>query len=114
MNNRETFLKVKQHLLCQRQKAVTVSGSCAYRAPNGLVCAVGCLIKDEHYTEEIEFCAMPTHSYLTPKQAMLIKALRSSGCDASIDLLWELQYIHDSIFPGKWKDELDRLEKTLD
>jgi hypothetical protein len=55
MTLQETFDKVCVHLLTQLQKSVFLdsngSMACAYRGPNGLKCAVGCLIPDELYVD---------------------------------------------------------------
>ncbi len=49
MNRQEVFTKVKDHLLKQNKAAVNAGyGACAYLAPDGLKCAVGCLIPDGH------------------------------------------------------------------
>lgn len=74
----EAFEVVVRHLLSQKQRATGLNGDCAYRGfddmteypedielygemdidivevPNGLLCAVGVLIRDEFYDPEIE------------------------------------------------------------
>lgn len=49
----EVFNKVVRHLLTQKQKA-RVGTTCMYKTPEGLKCAVGCLIPDELYSQDIE------------------------------------------------------------
>jgi hypothetical protein len=55
--------KIRDHLTKQRKQSKTAYGgsqtpSCAYRGDNGLMCAVGCLIVDEVYSESLEsLCA---------------------------------------------------------
>lgn len=51
--------KIRDHLTKQRKQSKTMYGSCltpscAYRGDNGLMCAVGCLITDEVYTDSLE------------------------------------------------------------
>jgi hypothetical protein len=46
--------RIRDHLLTQRAVSKVNSGPCLYRAPNGLKCAVGCLIADEHYIADFE------------------------------------------------------------
>lgn len=68
-----------------------VHTGCLYRAPNGDMCAIGCLIPDEVYTPEME----------------------NNGCDVILkklpdylskhgELLNELQRVHDNSF--NWAD----------
>lgn len=50
--------KIRDHLTQQRRQSMASLGprrpSCAYRGENGAMCAVGCLIKDEFYSVDIE------------------------------------------------------------
>ena len=41
------YRKVHAHLIAQGKRAVSKHGSCMYRTPEGLACAVGCLIPDK-------------------------------------------------------------------
>jgi len=38
-----------RHLAAQRMRSMTLGNRCCYRSPNGLKCAVGCLIPDDRY-----------------------------------------------------------------
>lgn len=49
----EVFDYVAKHLIKQGKQAVAGS-NCAYRSPEGLSCAVGCLITDEEYNVNME------------------------------------------------------------
>ena len=44
---------IATHLAKQQKRSVTEKG-CAYRGDGGTMCAVGCLIPDELYTDRIE------------------------------------------------------------
>lgn len=57
--------KIAAHLIKQHARAVephpsynpslgTVASRCQYRTADGLMCAAGCIISDEHYTAEME------------------------------------------------------------
>ena len=48
MNTQQIFDKVATHLLTQNARSAA-EGSCLYRSPSGLKCAVGCLISDSVY-----------------------------------------------------------------
>ncbi len=107
MNNREIFDKVKTHLLTQNTRSVLPSGACAYRGTNGTMCAVGCLLKDEHYSEELE--SRPVRS-----QSVLV-ALNNSGIvldDLGLSMLYELQRVHDGYGMDMWPTHLDRIERN--
>lgn len=49
MKKQEIFETVCKHLFKQGKQAVDEGGSCQYRAPNGTMCAVGCLMDDKTY-----------------------------------------------------------------
>jgi hypothetical protein len=54
MTKQEIFDTVAIHLIKQGKKSVGDDGNCLYRGPEGLKCAVGCLIPDEVYRPEME------------------------------------------------------------
>lgn len=55
MNAQEIFDTVARFLIKQgKQSMSTMSGRCFYRSPDGLKCAVGCLLSDEDYTPTME------------------------------------------------------------
>jgi len=42
--------KIRDHLTAQKARSLSDNGLCRYRGENGLMCAVGCLITDEVYS----------------------------------------------------------------
>ena len=97
MNTQEVFNKVAEHLLTQKTAAIdTDSGYCAYRAPDGKMCAVGCLISDEEYKPEFE-----RDSIRRIINKGFLPALKEHE-----SLLVELQIIHDSESEFLWKAKL--------
>lgn len=99
MNIQEIFDTVSVHLLTQNKKSQESSfySSCLYRGPNGLKCAVGCLIKDEFYNIHIE-------NYSSDAECV-IKALGQSGIiidDEITEILYDLQDIHDTCLVNNW------------
>lgn len=111
---RAVFNTVRDHLLKQAVQAKD-GGTCMYRGPNGTKCAVGCLIKDEHYTPEIEGLGVVTLviGNQAPRDEMLRTALTASIGPLSsemLNLLEELQNVHDSSPPEGWRHELSQLE----
>lgn len=109
MTKREIFNRVRDHLLLQGAQSRGPLGNWTYRGRDGHSCAVGCLIKDEFYTPELEGYPFNGDNVL--------EALQSSGIDALDDdiysLLRALQRIHDSYEPEAWREQLTRLEATL-
>lgn len=118
MNNIEEisqalFDKAAEHLLKQNEKAMSVWGGtpiprCAYRGENGKMCAVGCLISDEHYRPDMEG-ANPND--------LLTEIGASNGFDPEkltiyqqselIYMLDRLQSVHDCNDPDEWKQKLE-------
>lgn len=54
MTDQEIFDKVLNHLRAQGHRATNDAGKCVYRASNGDMCAVGCLIADGAYKADME------------------------------------------------------------
>ncbi len=97
MNKHEIFAKVKAHLLGQMERSAD-GDVCRYRGPNGLACAVGCLIPDEMYEPIIEY--QPATSYIVQRH------LPFEVTEEIEFLLKELQGIHDYSAPHYWADHL--------
>lgn len=100
MNRQEIFDKVATHLLTQMKKS-SDTVRCWYRSPEGLKCAIGCLIPDHLYNKSIEGCGsfnLPVHilDYIGVKE-------RSDRY-----FLSNLQTIHDEEQPPMWKHRLKK------
>ena len=114
MNNREIFDHVKAHLLNQGKpsfRSNVNSYECAYRGDNGLMCAIGCLIKDEFYNVDFE-------GKTIYQDDEIIKVVESSIGrkleKSDINLLWELQRIHDfKAYVSCTKDWSKEVENNL-
>ncbi len=109
---RRIFARVKEHLLTQNCRSEGEWGEmndCAYRGPNGLKCAVGCLISDEYYRESLEGASVRCELVIEAVQSSLGELLSPM----SLVLLASLQNIHDSTEPESWKVELEILEDDL-
>lgn len=115
MNKQEVFNKVAKHLLDQNEKAYDYSTrKCTYRQkPNGLACAVGCLIPEAKYSRLMDFTGAPIRS-----NGRVRDVLREEGIDVDspegLNLLCSLQSVHDFHFPDKWRTELRRVAATFD
>lgn len=108
MDKQEIFTKVATHLLTQKARAEVLRSDgircCAYRSKesrNGpvLKCAIGCLIADSAYSQELEGKRV--------EHQEVVRALTNSGIDAFHDLsaltmLNSLQAIHDNYEVTNW------------
>lgn len=120
MKKQELFDRVARHLLTQMKQSMVLDANdprsrCRYRGPNGLKCAIGCLIPDEKYSEELEGLAVPDPEFsaeLSPQTEKLLKVagLTKKQCGlASI-----LQALHDNIDPADWRDELTKIAQSFE
>lgn len=112
----EIFDTVRTHLLAQGAQSADASSNCMYRGPEGLRCAVGCLIPDASYDEDME------HNSISSSSAggILVRAaLAAAGWlqpddlnwtnFAAVSLLRSLQQVHDMKPPSEWADELSKV-----
>lgn len=88
----EIFDTVATHLIKQGGPAMNVRGTdCAYRAQDGKMCAVGCLMTDEEYTSDFEGNGVVE---------LIDKGWRPQGVDRMTpkmrSFLQELQTAHDN------------------
>ena len=99
------FEFVKQHLLNQGQKSIS-STSCFYKQSNGLSCAIGCLIENNFYNDDLEF--------KNGDDPIVIDAVRKSipNWVVNVTMLTDLQNVHDEYGPDEWEYELEYLEKV--
>ena len=109
--DRDVFNHVRDHLLEQNQQAMYQSGGCVYRGSNGLSCAIGCLIADEHYDED----SMEEHPAIE-HEVLLGIHLSNPEWDFRSNhraMLLFLQKVHDDLTPYTWESDLDYLENIL-
>lgn len=93
LSNQEAFTKVVRHLRKQG-KLSTRGGICQYRAPDGSMCAIGCLIPDEKYEPRMEGKAVSSLLYEFPHLQEYLPEPLFCG---------PLQSIHDQANPPKWE-----------
>jgi hypothetical protein len=95
---RAVFDFVAAHLLTQMEKAGRVDFStfgCEYKDARGYRCAVGCLIPDALYSEELEGSNVLDLPFEVP--------------NATMELLSALQTVHDGSEPHEWESKLRNL-----
>ena len=111
MTEQEIFDRVARHLLTQGREAQDhnkINGAyvCRYKTADGLMCAIGCLIPPENYSEAMEGKRV-MHNEVYSRLPKLAEEVRAN-------LLVSLQAIHDGSFPIVWKRELEGLGKRLE
>lgn len=93
----EMFDRVVAHMRAQGQQSVfrfegSASTMCAYRGPDGLKCAIGCLIPDDVYTPRMEGQAVGA---IVARFPDVRRALRPGA--VGLNFLTELQEAHDNV-----------------
>lgn len=121
LNAKQVFNRIKDHLLSQNKKALPPDKNaiCQYRYGD-LKCAVGCLIRDDLYTKEIEGAnvdGIPGTSFAARKQEKLYDILLQSGVPVHnmvvFHILERTQRIHDNIIVLDWERNLNALREEL-
>lgn len=117
----EIFDTVARHLLTQKARSECLidfdgemAKGCAYRTPDGLMCAVGCLIPDDLYDPIIEnvavqgVMAVAKMKDTAPSYVKLFNILVELGMatDDKMKLLSNLQRTHDQCPPDQWRQAL--------
>lgn len=127
----EIFDKTALHLLRQNRRSLQPGSAldCAYRGENGIMCAVGVWIKDEHYDADLLEAK-------TADDKDVVKALVKSGVlpeptgrdldffedeevdptefGARLQLLSTLQSTHDYQDPSQWRNSLIECAKLYE
>lgn len=111
MDKQETFNRVVRHLLTQGKKAIYEAEdgpACAYRGADGTKCAIGCLIPDSFYLPVFEGNAPGLDKYASTVGKMLAVAAGAESQE-DVNLLRELQHVHDTEDPELWPGRLRRV-----
>ncbi len=124
MKLQEVFDKVAQHLLKQCKQSSNRyhldagdEPTCLYRGPDGLKCAVGCLIDDKAYHQGLEgssVLALDVREALSASGIPVSHGLTyEAEQDPTVQLLSALQSIHDNRSPKDWHSQLWRVAKEF-
>lgn len=96
------FEKIVTHLRKQGKKAQVMGRIglpyCRYRTPEGLSCAVGCLIPDDKYSESFE---RKTVQDSKPIQKIIAEEYGENK--QLLDLLTYMQSVHDQMPLNQWE-----------
>ncbi|SAL02845.1 hypothetical protein AWB80_08451 [Caballeronia pedi] len=113
LSPKEIYERVSEHLLTQRAVSEDDNGSCRLRSPEGRKCAIGSLVNDDLYEPELE--GIGISYYRHAQDGKLLQALFASNVNAYdpniIDLLIELEEIHDYADIDEWPELLAALAK---
>jgi hypothetical protein len=113
MTPQEAFDIASKHLLTQMCKSEEEPGNCLYRGPNGLMCGIGPLIKDEDYSPKMEGSTVSgiiASFHLPYLEAVNIDPVTTLVDDESHDyLLNSIQFVHDHNDPYTWRERLERV-----
>lgn len=101
----QVFDQVARHMLTQNTKAINYLGVCKYRFrlnDNTIIkCAVGFLIADDEYSQEMEGKLYGSFSFN--------KFFGFKGEAPHLTLLRSLQNLHDKYPASTWKEELKQI-----
>jgi hypothetical protein len=108
LTRKNIYDSVTAHLLGQGAVSEDENGSCRLRSPGGRKCAIGSLLKDEHYRPSFE--GIGISYYRNARDGDLLRALYACEVDAYradvIDLLMELEEVHDDAPVDDWPELL--------
>ena len=112
----DVFEYVKNHLLKQKAQSINpYTTDCLYRYDPGaghldvMQCAVGCLIKEEFYSEEFE-----SKSVQDPWVYDAVYNSVSNWIAVNTVMLAKLQAIHDTVSVEDWEKSLDEFDQYDD
>jgi hypothetical protein len=108
----QIFNKVSKHLLKQNAKSMSDGDNCQYRSDEGLSCAVGCLMTDDMYDYSLEGEAVSSDQVVDAIAPIL--GVQASKIEVKLDLLGELQRIHDDFDVVEWEGLLAKVKVKLD
>jgi hypothetical protein len=111
MQAQDIFNTVVAHLRKQQAKSNIVSvgrSMCVYCSPEGLKCAVGCLITDEEYSPDME-TGQGVHALLADYPKIADRLGWSNR-----ELLESLQLVHDHYQVERWEDGLQSVATYYD
>lgn len=110
MTPQEIFDAVCDHLAKQKKRAAREHGGCYYRTPDGLKCAVGCLIPDELYDRRMDSFYDDDEDNYAGNFHQVADGIRIGIYSKDlrwmldhINLLCDLQSVHDDGM--RWTDE---------
>lgn len=102
---REAFDFITKHLYEQGGRSIGWTG-CQYRGDNGFSCAVGCLIPESFYQEDLEGKNVNDYEILHVLQDAHPNLEMTEN---TVAMLKKLQHIHDNVDPDEWEFEFSEI-----
>ncbi len=113
LSPKDIYERVSAHLLAQGAVSEDDNGSCRLRSAHGRKCAIGSLLRDDLYEADLE--GVGISYYRHAQDGKLLRALYASNVNAYdpavIDLLIELEEVHDDASVEAWPHLLNALGK---
>jgi hypothetical protein len=103
MKKRKVFKTIATHMLTQNEVSED-DNNCLYRTSDGLSCAIGILIDNDNYSEELESQDVHNNAVSTAVSRSLGSPPLSGGDRV---FLGALQDIHDYSYPPSWREKLN-------
>ena len=103
MKKKKVFKTIATHMLTQNEVSED-SNHCLYRTTAGLSCAIGIIIDNDNYSEELESHDISHAAVSTAVSKSLGSPPLSSG---DRKFLGALQDIHDYSVPPRWRKKLN-------
>lgn len=101
----DLFHTVAMHLLAQGKPAMD-DDNCCYRADDGSMCAIGCLVADEHYSRDLEGATICVAG--AGIEAAVVASIGRPLAPSEFQMLASLQEVHDDFITGPqaWPERL--------
>jgi len=106
MEPQEVFNKIVKHLRKQKRASRCKDGG-LYFSPNGDKCSTGCLMEDGEYRDQYEGLDM------NEMIAIAVPSLHDR-LFPHVELLCEIQEVHDNHDPCEWEDDLASVANEFD
>lgn len=94
-NNQEAFNKIWTFISAQGKQSMNPDGNCQYRGPDGMQCAVGCLIPNDEYITLLDDGSLVPKEYHNGLQ--FAQALVPSLQKYDLAFLEDMQRFHDFV-----------------
>jgi hypothetical protein len=103
LNLQAIYDRVARHLLRQNRAAMLDGSSdCAYRGAGGTRCAIGCLIKDEFYSPEMENKTIMSDQPIVRRALGKSLGVTTGTITKNATFFEDLRGIHDRSDPEFW------------
>jgi len=114
-SDKEAFLFIQKHLMTQGTDSRDNEGECSYRGHDDdghpTMCAVGCLIKDEEYNEQLEGQLVTSPDVI--QSVKMSNPLWRMGVECK-NMLHFCQRVHDFLHPRNWEEAFNLIDLEND